>query len=234
VAATNSLPRESDYKFVSTRWLECCERPLMRMIEAPSEESPLLLEVDGQAAHAAPLAAPARSFSGFPASSFRTCVTHGLPMDASGDCAQCSHERTVAAARLARRRWITALAAFIALLSLAGFGYWRSTRAERLSKLAATTISQRYPGQLVVYTMQGCGACSLAKQHMDAQGIPYVARPIDSDPTAVAEMEYLNARLVVPTFVVGDEVMEGFDPSGITLNRAMAKHGIKRQPGANL
>ncbi len=206
----------------------------MRMIEATDEESPLALEVDHVQVSSGRSLAPARSFSSFPSPSFRTCGAHGLPMDASGDCPQCSHERSVAAARLARRRWITALAALIALLSLAGLGYWRSTRAERQGKLAAATISQRYPGHLVVYTMQGCGACSMAKQHMDAQGIPYVSRPIDSDPTAVAEMEYLNARLVVPTFVVGDEVMEGFDPSGITLNRAMAKHGIKRQPGANL
>ncbi|MGI6491130.1 MAG: glutaredoxin family protein [Pelotomaculum sp.] len=63
---------------------------------------------------------------------------------------------------------------------------------------------------VVMYTSPTCHYCHAAKDYFAKNNIPYVEKDISSDSQARAELLQLKAR-GVPTFVIGDEVIVGFD-----------------------
>lgn len=159
---------------------------------------------------------------------YRRCHIDGLALDMFGDCARCTQAR-YDARRKSRTTTLIVIAACLAgFLALVVLYKWNARSEERVAQRTALEISARSPGRLTVYTMAGCSACEMARSHMDSKGIPYVERRIDDDATAYAELQKLHGGSgVVPTFVVGDEVLKGFDARGILLQQAMAKHGLK-------
>ena len=149
------------------------------------------------------------------------------------DWARCKQERLDAQARADKRGKLAIIAAIALVISAILLGFAWSAKETRETRSAAAAISEKHDKRLVVYTMNGCGACAYARKYMDEHGISYVERPIDGDVSAYAELESLDTRIAVPTFVVGDEVLTGMDPTGVTLERAMTKHGIRRTASAD-
>lgn len=206
----------------------------MRMLDASDLGSNALpFEVDRSDPRAG---MPSQSVYGFPRAPesvaptggtmfVRRCHVHGLALDEFAECHRCQAARAVAAERATRRTILLVVMLGMFFASLVGlFFAWRHYSSTTQAR-AATAITRRYDNKVVVFTSQSCGACQVARAHLEAKKIPYVERMLDSDLSAMPEFETLGVRPLVPTFVVGDEVIQGFDPSGMTLARAMQKHG---------
>ena len=195
---------------------------MMLMLDVDDTSGSLPLELDMPAA-------PTRSPEPVPTASvqaFRRCHRDGSELDRFGDCALCKAERARAEARKERNARIGLAAVVLVLLAIAGGWYGSSKLDERRAKAQAAQISEANGRKLVVYTLSSCPACRMARSHLDKRGIAYVERAVDEDPAAFAEFEKLNPQRSVPTFVIGDEVMIGFDPTGMKLAQALAKHGL--------
>lgn len=172
--------------------------------------------------------APPYGASAVAVQAHRRCHVDGLPLDEYGDCHRCQAERATRVEQASRRNVIALIALAASLVMAVGlFFAWRSYESKAQERTAAA-ITQRNGNKVVVYTTGSCPACTMARKHLDANNIPYVERRLDADLSAQVELESLNVKVLVPTFVVGNEVMQGFDPSGITLARAMAKHNVPK------
>lgn len=99
----------------------------------------------------------------------------------------------------------------------------REARAEK-SKSAAKILSEGAGGKLVVFTTSSCPACRTAKAWLGQNGIAYEERSLEQ-PDVQREFRKLGTRNVVPTFVVGDEVMTGF--SGPALDEKLRRHAMR-------
>ena len=64
--------------------------------------------------------------------------------------------------------------------------------------------------KVIVYTTSTCPHCINAKKFLIQEGISFEDRDVNTNPIARDEYAKLNAR-GVPTFVIGDEVIEGFN-----------------------
>jgi glutaredoxin len=198
------------------------------MIDASDLGAPLPFELDHLPTSSVPPAPGPSAYAPPQQRYVRRCHRDGLELDAFGDCARCQHERAEAQLRADKRGKLAVLAVIAMVVGAIVLGFAWSAKSSSEGRSAAATISARNGNQLVVYTSNGCGACAYAKKYMDEHGIPYVERRIDSDTSAYAELASLNGPIVVPTFVAGDEVMSGMDPTGATLERALTKHGIRK------
>lgn len=194
----------------------------MRMLDLDDADGSLPLDIDRPLAAPEPLAAPVLAS----VQAFRRCHRDGSELDRFGDCAICKVERAREEARKERNARLGLGAAVAVLLVLAGGWYVSSKLDERRTKEHAAQITEANGRKLVVYTLSSCPACGMARNHLQKRGIPYVERAVDEDPSAYADFEKLNPEKSVPTFVVGDEVMVGFDPTGVRLAQALAKHGL--------
>ncbi|KQV51059.1 MULTISPECIES: glutaredoxin family protein [unclassified Duganella] len=76
-------------------------------------------------------------------------------------------------------------------------------------KRAATTLPARMP-YIVMYATATCPYCAKARAHMAARGIPYEER----DAGDSQEFGQLGGR-GVPLFVIGSEVLHGFNPAAL-------------------
>ena len=68
--------------------------------------------------------------------------------------------------------------------------------------------------KVIVYTTSTCPHCINAKEFLKQEGISFEDRDVNTNPIARDEYAKLNAR-GVPTFVIGDEVIEGFNEQKI-------------------
>ena len=194
------------------------------MLDSSDLGAPLPFEVDRVVTPST--APPQLGYAPVAVQRWRRCHVDGLQLDEYGDCHRCQAERAHKAETASRRAFITLMALVASLAVLVGlFFAWRHYESTAQQRTAAA-ITKANGNKVVVYTTQSCPACTMARNHLDAKGIPYVERRLDADYTAMPELESLEVRVLVPTFVVGDEVMQGFDPSGMTLARAMAKHNV--------
>ncbi|NMC57390.1 MAG: glutaredoxin family protein [Eubacteriaceae bacterium] len=64
--------------------------------------------------------------------------------------------------------------------------------------------------QIIIYTTSKCKYSKMAKKFLDENKIPYVEKDINKDKTAKEEHSKLNLK-GVPVFVIGNEVIWGFD-----------------------
>ncbi len=62
---------------------------------------------------------------------------------------------------------------------------------------------------IIIYIQTGCLFSDEAAAWLDAQGIPYTERDINTDTTALTELETMET-IVMPTIIVGREVVYGF------------------------
>lgn len=174
---------------------------------------------DGQATHDsfAPTARGARM----------RCPRHGLLVDEQGACSRCAKVEVATTSRA----FLRGLGALTILLVIAGgiakavpyLDELREARAEK-AKSAARILSERAGGKLVVFTTSSCPACRTAKAWLGQNGIAYEERSLERDDVQ-REFRTLGTRHVVPTFVVGDEVMTGF--SGPALDEKLRRHAMR-------
>lgn len=66
----------------------------------------------------------------------------------------------------------------------------------------------------------------MAKSGMGQHGVAYEERRVDTDERAHQELAGLGKGVVVPTFVVDEQVLVGFDVRGVRLSEALKAHGI--------
>jgi glutaredoxin len=72
------------------------------------------------------------------------------------------------------------------------------------------------PGAVVVYKTAWCGVCKKLEGYLQRKGVEYVAKDIEKDPAAAAELRAKAARAgvrtgSVPVIDVGGELLVGFD-----------------------
>lgn len=154
------------------------------------------------------------------------CMVHGIFVREDGACSRCvAREDEARSGSLLRAMMgIVALVviAAIGVRVVAAVGEAKAARDERKKAALAARIAEGGP-RVVVYTMAGCGACKAEKAFMAARAVPYLERPIDTDPSARRELQALGKH-VLPTTVVDDEVFVGFSAPG--LEGALRKHGV--------
>ncbi|WP_459129765.1 glutaredoxin family protein [Guggenheimella bovis] len=68
--------------------------------------------------------------------------------------------------------------------------------------------------EIKLYTSSTCPHCYTAKDYLSKEGIPYTERNVSNDPEAMKEFRELKV-MGVPTFVIGDEVIVGFDKEAV-------------------
>ncbi len=71
-------------------------------------------------------------------------------------------------------------------------------------------------GEVVVYKTAWCGVCKKVQSYLDRKGVTYVAKDIEKDRAAAAELQAKAAKAgvrtgSVPVIDVGGELMVGFD-----------------------
>lgn len=103
--------------------------------------------------------------------------------------------------------WLLAACALCITLGVGAGQWWR---AERQSPV----VEQLAPGgyradRLVLFATSTCPVCSDARQWLQARGIDYIEQPIDSSDAALQLARELNIQ-VVPTFILGEERINGF------------------------
>lgn len=65
--------------------------------------------------------------------------------------------------------------------------------------------------RVVAYVTQTCPHCKTAKDFLIANHIPFEAKDVNADAQALKEFQMLKMT-GVPSFLVGEEVMVGFNP----------------------
>ncbi len=155
------------------------------------------------------------------------CETHGFLLDPQGTCLRCAKDATRRQLRGLSKTYMIVAAVVVTLL--AAFSFGRSALVARSeARQEARAAAAARGTRLVVYTTTSCPACKMAKGWMRDHDVSYEERLVDTDPAAHAELVKLTGGSVaVPTFLVDDEVLTGFDPKGILLTRAMKKHGLR-------
>jgi glutaredoxin len=66
---------------------------------------------------------------------------------------------------------------------------------------------------IVVYTAPWCSVCRRAKAFLDAKGVSYDDRDVDTSPDDARALRRLNPRASIPTFDIDGSVMVGFSES---------------------
>lgn len=155
------------------------------------------------------------------------CEVHGFLLDQQGICLRCAKDAESRQLRGLSKTYVVVAVVVVALL--AAFSLGRSAlMARREAREEARAAAAAKGTRLVVYTTTSCPACKMAKSWMRDHDVSYVERSVDTDPAARAELTKITGGSVaVPTFMVDDEVLTGFDPKGILLSRAMQKHGLR-------
>lgn len=65
--------------------------------------------------------------------------------------------------------------------------------------------------KVVAYVTQTCPHCKTAKDFLKSKHIPFEEKDVNADPQALKEFQMLKLT-GVPAFLVGDELMVGFNP----------------------
>jgi len=74
-----------------------------------------------------------------------------------------------------------------------------------------------------VYTASECPTCIQSVQHLTKLGLPYVELPIEGDRKAQSIILERTSSLVLPTILVGDDILQS--PSNDALTAAVKKAG---------
>ena len=146
------------------------------------------------------------------------CGEHGLFVAGDGLCSRCRRHETKHTYRVLGIAAV-AIVAGVLILSFARIV------AHAMPARGVVASAPAPKGQLLVYTTSSCPHCRRAKAWLDGRGVSYVERRIDEDATARNELAS-RGRVVVPTFVIDDEVQPGMDAQGILLQDMLKKHGL--------
>lgn len=78
---------------------------------------------------------------------------------------------------------------------------------------------------VVIYTTQRCGVCRQAKQYMNANGVAYVERDVETSAEARRQFTAYGGK-GVPLILVGNEQMLGFSPARLDRLLRQAGHHL--------
>jgi glutaredoxin len=93
-------------------------------------------------------------------------------------------------------------------------------RAELEQVLAAAAVKPTF-APITMYSASWCGYCKKARAFLTDQGIPFEEKDVETTPGASAELAASAAKAGVqtgggvPVFVVGDRILQGFDPDAL-------------------
>jgi glutaredoxin-like YruB-family protein len=68
---------------------------------------------------------------------------------------------------------------------------------------------------VIFFTQPGCPPCAFAKNYFDEHNIPYTLKDIQKDAKAKKTLMTKYDSYSTPTFVIGDEVIIGFNQERI-------------------
>ncbi|MBO8142722.1 MAG: glutaredoxin family protein [Firmicutes bacterium] len=68
---------------------------------------------------------------------------------------------------------------------------------------------------VVVYTTDTCPYCTMLKDFLNSQEVPFEERNVSRNPRWVAELVELGSRGVPTTVIGGEEVVVGYQPQRI-------------------
>jgi len=68
--------------------------------------------------------------------------------------------------------------------------------------------------EVMVYSNVGCGPCPQAMEYLSQKGVPFIAKNVVRDPSAMQALMRLGLRLL-PVLVIGDQRLSGFNPKEI-------------------
>ncbi|UNC92688.1 glutaredoxin family protein [Candidatus Contubernalis alkaliaceticus] len=69
--------------------------------------------------------------------------------------------------------------------------------------------------KVIVYTTPTCPFCDTVKEFLSKKGVSYVEYDVSEDENARQEMMDKSGRMAVPTMVINNEVIVGFDQEKI-------------------
>lgn len=153
------------------------------------------------------------------------CAEHGLILDDSGRCTRCAREQSGRNSRSVLFR--AGVIGIFVVLALVGYRVVSMIYAVFPSRSVTATATATTGARLIVYTTTSCPACRIAKGWMDKNDVAYEERRVDVDDGARKELTSLGKGMIVPTFVVDDEVLTGFDVQGVRLSAALRSHGLR-------
>ena len=95
-------------------------------------------------------------------------------------------------------------------------GVGRASAFELPADLDASDLAAAKDGPVIVYKTSWCGVCKQLTAYLDKKGVEYVAKDIEADRDAAAELQAKAKAKGVPTgsvpmIDVGGELLRGFD-----------------------
>lgn len=99
-------------------------------------------------------------------------------------------------------------------------GVGRSSIYEMPTDLESLEQIANRDAKIIVYKTSWCGVCKQLEKYLDRKGIEYVAKDIESDRAAAAELAAKAKAAGVPTgsvpmIDIGGEILRGFDKNAI-------------------
>lgn len=95
-------------------------------------------------------------------------------------------------------------------------GIGRASAFELPGDLEAGDLAATREGPVIVYKTSWCGVCKQLEAYLQKKGVEYIAKDIEKDRTAAAELQAKAKQAGVPTgsvpmIDVGGELLRGFD-----------------------
>ncbi len=95
-------------------------------------------------------------------------------------------------------------------------GIGRASEFELPADLDSSDIAAATGGPVIVYKTSWCGVCKQLEAYLKKKGVEYIAKDIEKDRTAAAELQAKAKQAGVPTgsvpmIDVGGELLRGFD-----------------------
>jgi glutaredoxin len=95
-------------------------------------------------------------------------------------------------------------------------GQGMSSKVELPEGLEPPPTVTSTPGQVIVYKTAWCGVCKKVESYLKKKGVDYVAKDIEQDRDAAAELQAKSSKAgvrtgSVPVIDVGGELLVGFD-----------------------
>lgn len=91
----------------------------------------------------------------------------------------------------------------------------RNTRRRQTAGSGSATgtqrVAARMPGKVVLYSAEWCGACKMAKRHLDDMGINYEVVDVDEGDN-LDELVAKTGQRGIPVLDVGGRIVNGFSP----------------------
>jgi len=95
-----------------------------------------------------------------------------------------------------------------------------ATLSTALNQRKAGASTANGSGKVVMFSTQSCGACKMAKNWFQSNGVSFVERDVNADPAARAEFDRLGGR-GVPLIVINGKTSSGFSETWVRQQLSM-------------